>query len=149
MNRFRTAGSEDEMRTAFVDLLRAAIGQLPTVMFLLLPVFALLLKLIYIRRGWYYTEHLVFALHTHAFAFLIFLLIAVLSGLSGGAAWVRQISWVLFFTIPLYFYAAQKRVYGQGWFRTALKTLILGWLYVTLLVGLGVALAFVLAAVWG
>lgn len=149
MDRLREAKTGAEQREAFITLLREAIGRLPTVMFLLLPVFALLLKLIYARRGWYYSEHLVFALHTHAFAFLVFFLMAVLLGLSGGADWARQLSWILFFTIPLYFYLAQKKVFGQGWFKTALKALLLGWLYGFLLLVFGLVLAIILAALLG
>ena len=53
----------------------AMIEELPKVMFLLLPVFALLLEAIYARRRRFYIEHFVFALHVHAFAFILFLLV--------------------------------------------------------------------------
>ena len=50
----------------------------PHMVFVLLPVFALLLKLLYIRRRRYYAEHFVFALHVHAFMFVMMTLIVVL-----------------------------------------------------------------------
>ena len=114
-------------------------------MFLLLPVFALLLKLVYVRRDWFYSEHLVFALHTHAFAFLVFAVIAALLGFSGGAAWAGIVSQLLLVGIPLYFFVAQKRVYGQGWLKTGVKALLLGWVYGFLLV-MGMVLAILLAS---
>ena len=43
-------------------------------MFVLLPGFALWLKLAYLNRRMRYTEHLVFALHVHAFWFAALLL---------------------------------------------------------------------------
>ena len=41
--------------------------------FLLIPVFAVLLKLFYLRRNRLYFEHLIFSLHLHAFIFLLFI----------------------------------------------------------------------------
>lgn len=58
-------------------LLREMLNQLPKVMFLVLPLFALLLKLLYFRQGIFYVNHLIFSLHAHTVAF-IFLIFAVL-----------------------------------------------------------------------
>ena len=72
-------------------------------MFVLLPGFALWLRLAYWNRGRRYTEHLVFALHVHAFWFLMLLLVvsddAVLTSIGCTA-------------VPLYTLLAMKRVYG-------------------------------------
>lgn len=43
----------------------------PQVMFLLVPVFAELVKLCYRKASVYYMEHLIFALHIHAFAYIM------------------------------------------------------------------------------
>lgn len=149
VERMQTARTGNEVASAAADFGRAALGQMPTVMFLLLPFFALLLKLVYVRRDWYYSEHLVFALHTHAFAFLVFALVAVLLGFSGGAAWAGTAAQVLLVLLPVYFFVAQKRVYGQGWVKTGLKALVLGWLYGFAVLALGLTLAIVLAAILG
>jgi hypothetical protein len=140
-----TARTNDARAVALGNFVRGMIGQLPTVMFLLLPVFALLLKLVYVRRGWFYSEHLVFALHTHAFVFLVFAVAAVLVGFSGGAPWASTAATVLAFGIPVYVFVAQKRVYGQGWGKTAVKTLLLLFLYSSLF-STGMVLAVLLAA---
>ena len=121
------------------------LDRLPTVIFLLLPVFALLMKLLYVRRGWYYAEHLVFALHTHAFAFVVFSVVALLIWASGGADWAGAASAVLLSTIPIYFIIAQKRVYAQGWIKTLVKVYFLAWMYFWVLLG-GAILAVALAA---
>ena len=47
------------------------VRNLPKGVFLLVPVFALVLRLYYLRRKRRYAEHFVFALHVPAFAFLI------------------------------------------------------------------------------
>jgi hypothetical protein len=109
------------------DFLRYA----PTVMFILLPVFALVLKALYIRRRRFYAEHFIFLLHTHAFIFLQFtvLLLLVLPGWTPGWLVGGIIGWMI-----LYTYLAMKRVYGQGWLKTLLKWWTLGWAYFWILV---------------
>ena len=138
---------------ALARFARTVIGYVPTVLFLILPIFAFLLKLMYVRRGWYYSEHLIFGLHTHAFAFVVFSILTVfilaVSGLTGSAkAW----GWVgintLLVTIPVYFFVAQKRVYGQGWIKTAVKALLLASVYNTVLM-FGLGAVFVIAAYFG
>ncbi|MBX3637278.1 MAG: DUF3667 domain-containing protein, partial [Rubrivivax sp.] len=46
------------------------VANLGAAMFVMLPAFALWLKLLYLNRRLHYTEHLVFALHVHAFWFV-------------------------------------------------------------------------------
>lgn len=146
VRQLRAARTGQEMRSALAAFIRDVLRHLPTVMFILLPVFAVLLKLLYIRRGWYYSEHLVFGLHTHAFAFCTFLLMLLLAWGADGATWARVLQNVLLFIgIPAYFFVAQKRVYGQGWLKTALKAWLLGWMYMFVL-SMGAVLAVLLAA---
>ena len=148
------APTDAQRRQNLIRFLRSAIGQVPTVLFLILPIFALLLKVLYARRGWYYSEHLIFGLHTHAFAFLVFCLVTLgilaLTGMPGGAG-RSAVGWMvvaLLVTIPIYFYIAQKRVYGQGWIKTAVKAILLAFAYnAVLMVGLGGA--FAIAAFFG
>ena len=145
IRRINAARSRGEIAEAGAAFAREAIGRVPTALFLILPVFALLLKVLYVRRDWYYAEHLVFGLHTHAFAFLVFTVIACLLAITT-AEWARTLSLVLFWGgIPLYFLLAQKRVYGQGWTKTVAKALVLGWAYSIVLFG-GLVGVTVLAA---
>ena len=51
-------------------------------------------------------------------------------------------------SIPLYFFVAQKRVYGQGWRKTIAKALILGSVYSFVLIA-GILGAIALAAAVG
>lgn len=55
---------------AFLDLL---IEYLPQMMFLLLPLFALLLKACYLFSPFHYIQHLVFAFYYHSFTYLLYL----------------------------------------------------------------------------
>jgi hypothetical protein len=132
-----------EDRHAMLALGRNAISRLPVVVILMLPIFALLLKMVYRRRDWYYSEHLIFALHNHALAFVAAALMAVFVGFSGGAPWSILVACVLIVLSLLYFFVAQKVVYGQGLVKTFFKfslvlttytlaALILGSLFVIL-----------------
>jgi hypothetical protein len=124
----------DAVRALIQDLLEYA----PHMVFVLLPVFALLLKLLYIRRHHFYAEHFVFALHVHAFVFLMMTLMFVLPW---DAVNLPIVLWIV-----VYVWLAMKRVYGQGWLRTTAKWWTLGWLYFfALLFGLaGLAVATLL-----
>ncbi|MGH7464371.1 MAG: hypothetical protein ACREK1_04290, partial [Longimicrobiales bacterium] len=120
----------DAIRAVLRDLLEYA----PHMVFLLLPLFALMLKLLYIRRSRYYAEHFVFALHVHAFVFVMFTVMFILPW-----DWLNG---MLVLWIVVYVWLALQRVYRQGWFRTTVKWSTLGWTYAWFLlfgvVGLGV-----------
>lgn len=96
-------------------------GQLIWGVLLLIPLSALMLKIIYIRRKRTYMEHLVFSLHVHAFLFLFQALAAIV--LYGFATPV--LLWVSIGVTVLYFVVAQKRVYRQGWIKTLVKAFVL------------------------
>ncbi|HSJ06342.1 MAG TPA: DUF3667 domain-containing protein [Longimicrobiales bacterium] len=116
----------EAIRTILSDMLDYA----PHLVFVLLPVFALLLKLLYVRRRRYYAEHFTFALHVHAFFFVMFTIMFLLP-------W-DNVNGPLILWMAAYVWLAMKRVYGQGWFRTTAKWWVLGWSYVIVLV-LGLA----------
>jgi hypothetical protein len=115
-------------RVAMRQIGSELIEQSPKAAFLLLPVYALILKFLYARRKRYYVEHFIFALHVHAFAFLVFFLVLLIP--ERGA----PVEGLLLLSLPVYIWLALKRVYAQGWLRTTLKWLLLGWLYLVLLV---------------
>ena len=118
-------------------LLRKGIGNLPLMMFLLLPIYALFLKLLYVRSGRYYVEHLIYSLHLHSFVFLTLGAIFAWLGALDALGYVPVVNdlvvagwWFYFVLYPL---LAMKRVYGQGWLKTSFKYFILGITYVVLL----------------
>jgi len=105
----------------------------PKAMFLLLPVFAALLALIYRRSRRRFIEHLVFSLHYHAFLFLLFT-IAILVD-------VDVLHLIVFFGMQVYLYVALRRIYMQGWRKTGLKFFLLTGAYNTVLFTLLVLVA--------
>lgn len=113
------------------------LANLPYMLIAALPLFALYLKLLYRGTGRVYGEHLVFALHANAFAFL---LASVMMALPGNVAWlvvasikhqVRLISfWDCLQLLPFiwllaYLPIAMRRVYGGTRLATGGKWLVL------------------------
>ena len=132
------------------DLIKDQVFEvLPATMFVLLPLFALLLKFWYLFAKKYYVEHLIYALHNHSFIFVVILLVLGLNALGGwldpgGEAMpstvVAVASTVFLCWIPLYLLISLKRVYRQGWAMTVAKYSVVG---ISYLVVLGFATAFV------
>jgi hypothetical protein len=108
-------------------------GALPKALVLLLPIFALLLKLFWLKR--YYAEHLVFALHYHAFGLILLTPGGVLPGAAGNGA-----TGIALILCLLYLFVALRRVYGDGVGRTLLKFFGL-WFTYSILLSLGIAAA--------
>ena len=123
---------------AFKD---AALGAVPTTLFVLVPLFALMLKLAYVFKRRLYMEHLVVALHSHAFLSLNLLLVLLVRALAqwlapGEGALATLFGWtegLLLAWMPVYLLLMQKRVYAQGWPMTVLKYCVLGTCYSVLL----------------
>lgn len=101
----------------------AVIDKLPTALFFLLPIFAAALKFFYIRSGRYYVEHLIFALHLHAYFFVILSIVTVLP-------WDLELIGLA--VCGGYAVLALKRYYMQSWPKTLFKASLLGSSYVAL-----------------
>ncbi|MEM7480553.1 MAG: DUF3667 domain-containing protein [Acidobacteriota bacterium] len=116
------------------EINRLVSRRIPQTVFFLVPMLALVLKLLYLRRKVYYVEHLVFAVHGHAFIFATLLVAMLLQWGLEATPWDPQLaSFVPMTCLPLYLFLALKRVYGQGSFLTAFKTILVGVLYSFLL----------------
>lgn len=130
-------------------MLEQVLDVLPGTMFVLLPLVALLLKFWYLFAKKYYVEHLIFALHNHAFIFVTAIILILLSvftewrepagegPVTTAMYWVKTIiiTW-----IPIYMLLSLKRVYQQGWGLTLAKYAAVSISYLMLL---AIATAFV------
>ena len=88
-------------------------------MFLLLPVFALLLKLFY--REQFYLLHLVFSMHAFTAMFLVFSLMLWMENLADEYLFWIVAQVTVFVYMVWYSLTALKVAYGQNWLPTALK----------------------------
>jgi hypothetical protein len=100
---------------------------IPKMMFVLLPLFALLLKLFYNKKKYYYSDHVIFSLHFHTAAFLIFLVFSIVSLLfppfRNDAQNFQSLLVIIYLGIAL------RRTYGQPLLLTIVKTIGLALLY--------------------
>ena len=100
---------------------------IPRALFVLLPVFAMILALFYWRqrRAFYFVDHLVFSLNMHSFAFAIILVSVILARMTpGGTA-----AGIAFLAIGFYLFLAMKRFYKQSWIWTAVKFALVSFVY--------------------
>ncbi len=114
-------------------------------MFVLLPAFALLLKLVYLGRGRRYPrrprlygEHLVFAAHDHAFVFVAATTMLLVLGRTLA---ITIGVWI----VALYLLLSMRSVYGGSWAGLLLRAFVLITSYMVL-VGLATA-GLVVAAI--
>lgn len=107
------------------------IAYLPVAMFFVLPLYALLLKLLFIRQRRFYVEHLVFSMHFHTIAFLVFSVTLMIP-----ETWSGWIDFCLVLILMAYYFMAHKRFYDTGVITTSLSVLLLVCLYPFLLSGM-------------
>jgi uncharacterized protein YoxC len=147
-----TDKAEKAFNTDTGPLIEQVIGKLPQLMFILLPLFAVLLKVMFIFSKRLYMEHLTVALHSHSFIFIAILLSEVLDALndyleptySTLASFTGVVAGGILLWIPIYLFLMQRKVYRQGYFFTLVKFTIIATIYsfMILLTGL-------VAVVWG
>ena len=107
-------------------LTRALLENVPKMLFIFLPLIALVLKALYPLSRRYYVEHLLFAIHFHAFVFLALILEMPLAQLATAWEWPTwPLTTVLSLYIPYYLYKSMRRVYMQGRAATLYKYVLL------------------------
>jgi hypothetical protein len=94
-------------------------------MFILMPLYALILYLFYRKRTGYFIETMIISIHVHCFIFLLFAIIIVIT---------RAFGTPYFFLLGLllslfYTYKAYRHIFAQHWFLTAVKTTAIALIY--------------------
>lgn len=113
-------------------LQKEGMHRLPYAVFGVMPLLAFLLWLFYYRRHLVYGVHLVFVLHLHAFAFLLFMLWLLPFMSEDLLGWI----------FVAYFVLALRRVYGGRWIPQICRALLMLSIYFVF-VGLAIALLLV------
>jgi hypothetical protein len=112
------------------------ISNLPYMVLCCIPLFAFVLKILYIRKGIFYIDHLVYALHIHTFAYIAIMLIGLITmGLKRAAppllaGWIIGLLWFVF---AVQIFLSIRRVYRQGWFFSIFKFFTGGFVYLIVL----------------
>jgi hypothetical protein len=118
----------------------AFVANMPKMMFLFVPMMALVMLILYWRPRRYYVEHLVFFLHTHAAIFLLLLIQALLGWGAFWLNWGTFRGWVITIISVYsvwYVYRAMRIYYGQGRLLTLTKLSVVGFTY---LIGFSITL---------
>ena len=108
---------------------------LPKMLFILLPLFALVLKLIYIRRPqFFYVDHIIFTIHFYVFTFISMMVIFGINKLNSFLSWsaLTFLSAIISLSIFFYFYKALRNFYQQSRAKTILKFILLLLLYIVI-----------------
>jgi hypothetical protein len=118
---------------------------IPRILFLLLPLFALLLVAFYWRRRkeFYFVDHMVFSLTLHTFGFVALIVAAILAQILPGG-WVTAF---LMLVLSVYLLLSLKRFYGQSWLWTCLKFVGVGFIYTSFFLMPALAAAIVVSVV--
>jgi hypothetical protein len=104
------------------SMMHAFAGLVPKMMFVFLPLMALIMRPLYHSPARFYVEHLVFFLHLQSALFVAMILKMLLSAAADRLPFLSSIAsiigFVLFWYGVWYIYAAMHRYYGQSRMRT-------------------------------
>lgn len=95
--------------------------------FILLPLFAIVLKLVFIRRKQNYMRHLIFSIHIHSFIFVVLILVVGIHMVTSKN--IELLTSLLILTIPVYVVIAMKKFYEQSIGKTIAKFIVVSFSY--------------------
>ncbi len=133
MNRVRTKiiklneKYRQDPETGLKKLGDSILHKLPYMLFVSLPIFALLLNVIYFRRKqFYYADHAVFTIHLYIFSFILLLVVFGIAELREFSGW-KILDWIvglLVLGLFIYLYKGMRSFYGQRRGKTFLKFIL-------------------------
>jgi hypothetical protein len=129
----------DDTKEMVTDFIESFLHRLPYLLFISLPFFALILKLMYLRKkSFYYSDHIVFTLYHYIFTFILLLFLFLLGRLYDWSGWeiIDIVRIILFLSGGVYLFLAMKRFYMQRGGKTFLKFLLLNFLALFVIVAL-------------
>ena len=132
----------DNIELTLHNMIEYVLAKLPLIIFFFLPLFALLLWLLYIRQPLNYMEHLIFTFHQQTVFFILF-------GLGTLVSFMFKIETprgILIIIFLFYLYKSMLKFYRQNWFKTTVKFLLANLLFFTLAI-VGVVFTFLGAAI--
>src|SRR5690606_22320569 len=121
---FNTSNSALRIEKEPGRFVNSTISKLPFVVFFFMPVFTVFVWLVYIRKKYTYTDHLIFSFHNQSLLFILLILSLILDTIFNiGSACI----FIIIFGI--YLYKAMRKFYGQGRFKTIVKYLFLNTIF--------------------
>ncbi|MBK6263597.1 DUF3667 domain-containing protein [Marivirga sp. S37H4] len=134
---FFNSNLEVEQQRAFIAnsnlYLINSLRNLPIMMFILLPLFGLFLMLLHLKSKKFYVEHLIHAIHLHAFAYFLYGIGIVLIFNINMGEMQGWIFFICFVAVSLYAFLSVKKMYKNGLVKAFVKFCVLGLFYFLLL----------------
>ena len=117
-------------------ILQAFFDSIPIALFVLLPIFALFLKLFFWKRG-NYSHHLVFSFYYFSYLFVVLSLILLVNLFWKIPNWI---DWMVVLSTYIYLLIAVKKFYGQGFFISFIKTGTVTFIYLMFVIPIALAI---------
>lgn len=112
------------------NILHAFYDTVPIALFFLLPIFALIIKLLYFRKG-RYAHHLVFSFYFFSYLFTVFSIIFGVNLIWDIPDWI---DWLIAFSTFFYLMAALKNFYARGWFVSWFKCSVATFMFMAIVI---------------
>lgn len=101
----------------------------PKMFFLLLPIFAFILMMLFRKQKYYYVDHIIFSLHFHAVLFFILGIESVITYFISNEVIINAITFCSGVGIIIYLFFSLKRVYPSPLYKIVFKQIALFFLY--------------------
>lgn len=102
------------------SFLNATLSRLPFVIFFFLPVFTIFIWVVYIRKKYTYTDHLIFSFHNQSLLFILLLISLIVDAIFNTAS-----AGIFLLIFGFYLYKAMRNFYQQGRIKTIIKYIFL------------------------
>ncbi|WP_291867755.1 DUF3667 domain-containing protein [Maribacter sp.] len=124
---YNTASGINKLEHQPASFISSLISKLPFTTFFFLPIFAFFIWMIYIRKKYTYTDHIIFSFHNQS----LFFILLIISYLINSIFKTNSEGFFLLIFL-LYLYKSMRNFYKQGRFITIIKYLFLNTIFVIL-----------------
>ncbi len=113
------------------SILQAFYDSVPIAMFILLPIFALILKIFYSNKG-QFAHHLVFTFYFFSFLFTVFSILTLSTLLWDDFPW--WIIMIVMLSTFFYLFLGVKRFYGQDYLMSFVKSNVISFVFLSIVI---------------
>jgi len=121
---YNLAGSLMEVEKRPGTFLNSLISKLPFATFFFLPFFSFFIWMVYIRKKYTYTDHLIFSFHNQSLLFILLIVSNLLN-----VIFKIDSEGLFLFLFAIYLYKAMRNFYQQGRVKTIIKYLFLNTIF--------------------
>lgn len=108
--------------------------------FFMLPVWALIFHMLYIRRKGFYVDHLVYTVHMQSLSYILVTIALLLAFV--WPDYISLIRRITVITLGVYVAASLRYLYHQSWWKTILKSMVATF---TIIAGMGLVMGIYMA----